>query len=208
MLCNFLIHGDEEIKRSALSVLEEACFDEVSINFLLEAKHIQNLIKSQSEWIQRERFLASQHDADEAQLIAKGKMSRSLLQSDDFDTFICKFLRSEKGFKILKDTGWIDHKIYNWNQRGGVDYMKKLERNIYEGLNINQLNSLVKTHAMSIWIPIFEHSSDFRNEISTLKKFPFQVIVRILNGQHQEIVTESLQTYIEIENQSNSIQQQ
>ena len=40
MLCNFLIHGDEEIKRSALSVLEEACFDEVSINFLLEAKHI------------------------------------------------------------------------------------------------------------------------------------------------------------------------
>jgi len=173
MLCTFLIHGDEEIKRSALSVLEEACFDEVSINFLLEAKHIQNLIKNQSEWIQRERFLLMQQEAEEAHLIAKGKLAHSLLQSDDFDIFICKFLRSEKGFKILKDSGWIDHKIHNWNQRGGVEYMMKLERNIYEGLSINQLNSLVKTHAMSIWIPIYEHSSDFRNEISTLKKFPF-----------------------------------
>jgi hypothetical protein len=57
--------------------------------------------------------------------------------------------------------------------------MTKLERNIYEGLSINKLNSLVKTHSMSIWIPIYELSSDFRNEISTFKKFPFLITVKI-----------------------------
>mmetsp|Transcript_35775 Transcript_35775/g.54796 ORF Transcript_35775/g.54796 Transcript_35775/m.54796 type:complete len:84 (+) Transcript_35775:2706-2957(+) len=35
-LCNFLFIGDEDIKRAALSVLEEAFFDEKSINFLVE----------------------------------------------------------------------------------------------------------------------------------------------------------------------------
>ena len=39
-LCSFLFVPDEDIKKSALSVLEEACFDEVSINFLLETKNI------------------------------------------------------------------------------------------------------------------------------------------------------------------------
>lgn len=89
------------------------------------------------------------------------------------DIFISKFLRSEKGFKILKENGWLDHKMQDWNENGGVEYITRLERNIYEGLDINALNSLVQTHAMSIWIPIYEHSSDFGNEISTLKKFPF-----------------------------------
>ena len=115
-------------------------------------------------------------------------------------------MRSEKGFKILKDNGWIDYKIQNWNQKGGKDYMTKLERNIYDGLSINKLNSLVKTYAMSIWIPIYEHSSDFRNEISSLKKFPFLIVVQI-EDQNGKIVKEpeTLQTYIEIENSSNSI---
>jgi len=45
---------------------------------------------------------------------------------------------------------------------------------------------------MSIWIPIYEHSSDFGNEISTLKKFPFQVIIKIENSNGEEIVQESL----------------
>jgi hypothetical protein len=59
---------------------------------------------------------------------------------------------------------------------------------------------------MSIWIPIYEHSSDFRNEITTLKKFPFQIIVKI---EHLDIVLiqESLQTYIEIDESSNTVQQ-
>jgi hypothetical protein len=121
------------------------------------------------------------------------------------DLFIYKFLRSEKGFTLLKENGWLDHKIHNWNQNGGVEYIMRLERNIYDGLNINQLNSLVQTHAMSIWIPIYEHSSDFRNEISTLKKFPFQIIVKIENHEQDVLVQESLQTYIEIDNSVNTI---
>mmetsp|Transcript_35775 Transcript_35775/g.54791 ORF Transcript_35775/g.54791 Transcript_35775/m.54791 type:complete len:100 (+) Transcript_35775:3069-3368(+) len=98
------------------------------------------------------------------------------------DIFISKFLRSEKGFQILKSNGWLDSKMANWQQGGGVDYIMRLERNIYDGLNMNQLNSLVQQHAVSIWIPIFEHSNDFRSDITTLKKFPFQVIVRIENS--------------------------
>lgn len=87
--------------------------------------------------------------------------------------------------------------------------MTKLEKNIYDGLSINKLNSLVKTYAMSIWIPIYEHSSDFRNEISTLKKFPFQIIVKI-EDENENLIKEqeTLQTYIEIENFSNSVQSQ
>jgi hypothetical protein len=67
--------------------------------------------------------------------------------------------------------------------------MTKLERNIYDGLSINKLNSLVNTHAMSIWIPIYEHSSDFRNEISSLKKFPFLILVQI-EDQNGKIIKE------------------
>ena len=124
------------------------------------------------------------------------------------DIFISKFLRSEKGFKILKDNGWLDHKLQDWNENGGVEYITRLERNIYEGLNINTLNSLVQTHAMSIWIPIYEHSSDFGNEISTLKKFPFSVHVKVENANGEEVAQESLQTYIEIDNSIESIHQQ
>ena len=65
------------------------------------------------------------------------------MQTNDMDIFISKFLRSEKGFKILKDNGWLDHKMQDWNKNGGVEYIMRLERNIYEGLNINALNSLV-----------------------------------------------------------------
>ena len=90
---------------------------------------------------------------------------QDFFQSNDMEIFISKFLRSEKGFKILKENGWLDSKLHDWNKNGGLEYINRLERNIYEGLNINQLNSMVQTHAMSIWIPIYEHSSDFRNEI-------------------------------------------
>ena len=65
------------------------------------------------------------------------------MQTNDMDIFISKFLRSEKGFKILKENGWLDHKMQDWNENGGVEYITRLERNIYEGLDINALNSLV-----------------------------------------------------------------
>jgi hypothetical protein len=37
------------------------------------------------------------------------------MQTNDMDIFISKFLRSEKGFKELKDNGWLDHKLQDWN---------------------------------------------------------------------------------------------
>jgi hypothetical protein len=124
------------------------------------------------------------------------------------DIFISKFLRSENGFKMLKENGWLDHKLQLWNENGGIQYIMRLERNIYEGLNINTLNSLVQTHALTIWIPIFEHSSDFGNEISTLKKFPFSVLVKVENANGEELALETLQTYIDIDNSVNNIHQQ
>lgn len=77
-----------------------------------------------------------------------------------------------------------------------------------EGLNINTMNSLHQTHAMTIWIPIFEHSSDFGNEIMTLKKFPFQVKVRVDPQNGDEGWEDLLQTYIEIDNSVNNVHQQ
>ena len=74
---------------------------------------------------------------------------------------------------MLYDSGWLDTKLDNWINRGGMEYMFKLEQNFYDGLNMSKLNSLVQTHAMSIWLPIYEHSSDLRSEIQTIKKFPF-----------------------------------
>jgi hypothetical protein len=53
------------------------------------------------------------------------------------DIFISKFLRSEKGFKILEGNGWLKNKLLDWNTNGGLEYINRLERNIYEGLNIN-----------------------------------------------------------------------
>ena len=69
------------------------------------------------------------------------------------DIFISKFLRSEKGFSLLKENGWLENKISNWNQNGGVEYIMRLEQNIYNGLNINQLNSMVQTHAI-VLVPV------------------------------------------------------
>jgi hypothetical protein len=45
---------------------------------------------------------------------------------------------------------------------------------------------------MSIWIPIYEHSCDFGNEISTLKKFPFSIVVKVENINGDELAHESL----------------
>ena len=38
-----------------------------------------------------------------------------MFYNNDIDIFITKFLRSEKGYKILKENGWIEDKIKNWN---------------------------------------------------------------------------------------------
>jgi hypothetical protein len=53
---------------------------------------------------------------------------------------------------------------------------------------MSKLNSLVATHAMTIWMPIYEHSSDLRSEIITIKKFPFQLLVSIEDMYRKSIV--------------------
>eukprot|EP00352_Strombidinopsis_acuminata_P000554 CAMPEP_0176347288 /NCGR_PEP_ID=MMETSP0126-20121128/6931_1 /TAXON_ID=141414 ORGANISM="Strombidinopsis acuminatum, Strain SPMC142" /NCGR_SAMPLE_ID=MMETSP0126 /ASSEMBLY_ACC=CAM_ASM_000229 /LENGTH=57 /DNA_ID=CAMNT_0017695361 /DNA_START=3011 /DNA_END=3184 /DNA_ORIENTATION=+ len=51
---------------------------------------------------------------------------------------------------------------------------------------------------MSIWIPIYDHSNDFRNELMLLKRYPFQVLVKVENMQGQTVAEERLQTYFDI----------
>ena len=147
-LCNFLFIGDEDIKKASLSVLEETCYDELTINFLLETKNIQSLIKMQIDQLHQEKFLAQNESvlprgASQYGPAQAGSINPTAMQTNDMDIFISKFLRSEKGFKILKENGWLDHKMQDWNENGGVEYITRLERNIYEGLDINALNSLV-----------------------------------------------------------------
>lgn len=55
----------------------------------------------------------------------------------------------------------------------------------------------LQTFAMNIWIPIYEHSNDFRNELMILKRYPFQIFIKVENLQNEVIVQEALQTYIE-----------
>jgi hypothetical protein len=47
---------DENIQKCALSVLEEACFDEVSINHLLEDQNIRKIIEYQSQHINEQNI--------------------------------------------------------------------------------------------------------------------------------------------------------
>jgi len=47
-------------------------------------------------------------------------------------------------------------------------------------------------YAMNIWIPIYEHSNDFRNELMILKRYPFQILIKVENLQNEFIVKETL----------------
>jgi len=50
---------------------------------------------------------------------------------------------------------------------------------------------------MTIWIPIYEHSNDFRNELMIMKRYPFQIQIKVENLSNEVIAQETLQTYIE-----------
>ena len=39
----------------------------------------------------------------------------TIMQSNEMDIFISRFLRSEQGFDILNQNGWLENKIHNWN---------------------------------------------------------------------------------------------
>ena len=41
---------------------------------------------------------------------------------------------------------------------------------------------------MTVWIPIYEHSNDFKNELMILKRFPFQIHVKIENMQNEIVL--------------------
>ena len=122
------------------------------------------------------------------------------LKGEHSDLFIAKFLRSQRGFELLRQEGWLQLKLREWREHENEEYILRLERSIYEGLNMNQLNSQVQTYAMQIWIPIYEHSNDFRNELMLLKRYPFQVQIKVENLQNEVLVQETLQTYIECDN--------
>ncbi len=97
----------EEIAAAAFDVLEEVCFDQNSLNQLLNIN---------------DRILES-------------------LKSEQSEMFIAKFLRSQKGFQMLKSEDWLPKKMAEWKEKENLEYILRLEKNLYEGLNMNQLNS-------------------------------------------------------------------
>jgi hypothetical protein len=54
-------------------------------------------------------------------------------------------------------------------------------------------------YALQIWIPIFEHSNDYRQELALLKRFPFQICLKIEAVPNlNEKIYERMQTYFDI----------
>lgn len=93
---------------------------------------------------------------------------------DEGEIFVAKFLRSAKGFQILKDNGWLEQKMKEWKEAKNVGYIQRLEKSLYDGLNMTQLNSgNYQNYALNIWIPTYENNSDFRNELMLFKRVPF-----------------------------------
>ena len=51
---------------------------------------------------------------------------------------------------------------------------------------------------MQIWIPIYEHSNDFRSELALLKRFPFQIMLKVESENLNQPIIERMQTYFDI----------
>jgi hypothetical protein len=51
-------------------------------------------------------------------------------------------LRSEKGFRKLQECGWIDSKLKEWKENGNEEYNYRIEKAMYEGLDLNNINSV------------------------------------------------------------------
>jgi hypothetical protein len=41
----------------------------------------------------------------------------------------------------LKQERWLQAKMDEWKAREGLEYIIRLEKNLYDGLNMNQMNS-------------------------------------------------------------------
>lgn len=59
------------------------------------------------------------------------------------------------------------------------------------------MNSQLQNYAMTIWIPIYDHSNDFKNELMIMKRYPFQIQIKVESLSNEIIAQETLQTYIE-----------
>ena len=95
--------------------------------------------------------------------------------------FAAKFLRSELGFTPLRQSGWVQRMLTYWKHEGNIEYISRVEQSMYKSLNLNlaSSNGQDNDHALQIWIPIYERSSDMRTELHLLKRFPFQLIVKL-----------------------------
>lgn len=51
---------------------------------------------------------------------------------------------------------------------------------------------------MQIWLPIYEHSNDFRSELAILKRFPFQIMLKVESENFNQPLIERMQTYFDI----------
>lgn len=59
-LCNYLMKEDETIRFAALSVLEEACYNELTISLLIDYAPIKMLLQRQCNFLREESFLRQQ----------------------------------------------------------------------------------------------------------------------------------------------------
>lgn len=114
------------------------------------------------------------------------------------DLFVAKFLRSEIGFYLLHSQGWVQTMLNHWLEVGNYEYIARVEQSMYNGLNLNQINGQDADHALQIWIPIYEHSNDFRSELALLKRFPFQIKLKVESQNLPETIEERMQTYFDI----------
>jgi hypothetical protein len=78
------------------------------------------------------------------------------------DSFVARFMRSEVGFDILLRKGWVQQKLTYWFEVGNYQYISFVEQSMYNGLSLNEINGSDSDYALQIWIPIFEHSNDYR----------------------------------------------
>jgi len=63
---------------------------------------------------------------------------------------------------------------------------------MYNGLNLHQINGQDSDHALHIWIPIFDHSNDYRQELALLKRFPFSIMLKIESQNLRETIEERM----------------
>jgi len=108
------------------------------------------------------------------------------------DVFALRFMRSELGFNILYNKGVVAEKLNYWYEVANYQYIQLVEQTMYNGLNLHQINGQDSDHALHIWIPIFDHSNDYRQELAMLKRFPFSIMLKIESQNLRETVEERM----------------